>query len=108
MVKIDEPLIQFGLGVVGGLVIDKIAEYAYVTSGMYEASGRKSYDDLALNLAGIGLTAYKKNLGLGFLTGVQAGLFLSLQDISLVGMGSTPLHVPTRPIGRLSKYVVTG
>jgi|GEM_PF-4399082 len=76
-------IIDFALGLAGGLLMDKVAEYAYVASGAYAASGNLSYDDFALNMAGVGLTAYKKEIGLGFLTGVQAGWLLSTQGIWL-------------------------
>jgi hypothetical protein len=73
-------IIDFALGFAGGLLTDKVVEYLYVASGYYAKTGQ-SYDDFALNMIGIGLTAYRKNIGLGFLTGVQTGWLLSAQKI---------------------------
>jgi len=72
-------LVGFG----AGLLTDKVVEYAYVKSGLYEQLGHRSWDDLILNYAGVGLAYYRKELGLGFLTGVNTGLLLSFFDIWL-------------------------
>jgi hypothetical protein len=81
------------MGFAAGLAVDKVVEYGYVASGLYESLGRKSWDDLALNYAGIGLAYYKKDLGLGFLAGVNTGMLLSFFDIWL----GRVLPVPTPP-----------
>jgi hypothetical protein len=78
---VEKTILDFALGFAGGIVADKVAEYLYVSSGAYEAAGRISWDDFALNMTGIGLAAYRKNIGLGFLTGVWTGWLLSVFGI---------------------------
>jgi hypothetical protein len=78
---VEKTILDLALGFAGGIVADKVAEYLYVSSGAYEAAKRISWDDFALNMTGIGLTAYRKNIGLGFLAGVWTGWLLSVFGI---------------------------
>lgn len=80
---VEKKLMDYLIGLAGGLLIDKVVEYVYVTSGAYAASGNRSWDDIAEYYAGIALTNFKKELGLGFLTGTVTGAVLSQFDIWL-------------------------